>query len=136
MPAVLERLARVREFRKLSQRKSTLQLSDSPARFNIEVIPKSSFLAIPEVSSERRDYIPIAWLGPPTIPSNKLRLLADATLWEFGVLTSRAHMAWTGHIGGRLKSDYSYAIGVNYNTFPWPESSPAQRTKIEALAQA
>ncbi len=136
MPAVLERLGRVREFRKLSQRKSTLQLADSPARYNIEVIPTSPFLAIPEVSSERRNYIPIAWLSPPTIPSNKLRLLSDATLWEFGVLTSRAHMAWTGHIGGRLKSDYSYAIGINFNTFPWPEATPAQRAKIETLAQA
>ena len=45
-------------------------------------------------------------------------------------------MAWTGHIGGRLKSDFSYAIGLNYNTFPWPDATPAQRAKVEALAQA
>ena len=57
-------------------------------------------------------------------------------MWEFGLLTSRAHIAWTAHIGGRLKSDYSYAIGLNYNTFPWPEATQAQREKIEALAQA
>ena len=136
MPAVLERLARVRDFQRQSKRKSTPKLADTPMRYNIEVIPTSPFLAIPEVSSERRDYIPIAWLGPPVIPSNKLRLLPNATLWEFGVLTSRAHMAWTGHIGGRLKSDYSYAIGLNYNTFPWPEATTIQRKKIEELAQA
>ncbi len=136
MPHVCERLANVRQFRMTSQRKSTLQLADSPARFNVEVIPKKPFLAIPEVSSERRSYIPIAWLAPPTIPSNKLRILLDATLWEFAVLTSRAHMAWTGHIGGRLKSDYSYGISLNYNTFPWPDASPVQRDKVETLAQA
>lgn len=136
MPRTRERLAAVRDFRSKSQRKSTLAIADQPARFNVEVLPASPFLVIPEVSSERRDYIPLGWLEPPSIPSNKLRLLADATLWEFGVLTSRAHIAWTAHIGGRLKSDFQYGIGLNYNTFPWPDATPAQRDKIEALAQA
>jgi hypothetical protein len=45
-------------------------------------------------------------------------------------------MAWTAHIGGRLKSDFQYGIGLNFNTFPWPDATPAQRTKIETLAQA
>ena len=30
------------------------------------------------------------------------------------------HMAWLRHIGGRLKSDYRYSIGLVYNTFPMP----------------
>lgn len=136
MPKTRERLAAVRDFRSKSQRKSTLAIAGHPTRFNVEVLPMSPYLVIPEVSSERRDYIPLGWLEPPSIPSNKLRLLADATLWEFGVLTSRAHIAWTAHIGGRLKSDFQYGIGLNYNTFPWPDATPAQRDKIEALAQA
>lgn len=45
-------------------------------------------------------------------------------------------MAWLGHMGGRLKSDYRYSIGLVYNTFPWPDASPRQREKVEALAQA
>lgn len=135
MPHVKARLASVREFRSASARKSTLQIADHPSRFNVEVLPSSPFLAIPEVSSERREYIPLGWLEPPIIPSNKLRILPDASLWQFGVLTSRAHMAWTGHIGGRLKSDFQYGIGLNYNTFPWPDATPVQRAKVEALAQ-
>ncbi|MDE0945405.1 MAG: hypothetical protein OSA39_00930 [Sphingobium sp.] len=113
-----------------------MTIANEPARFNVTVIPTLPFLAIPEVSSERRDYIPIGWLEPPTIPSNKLRILPNATLWHFGVLTSHMHMAWTMHIGGRLKSDFQYAIGLNYNCFPWPEASVAQHAKIETLAQA
>ncbi len=136
MPLVVERLSNVREFRSRSTRKATKELSLFPTKFNVEVIPKSSFLAIPEVSSERRDYIPIGVLAPPAIPSNKLRLLEDASLWEFGLLTNRMHMAWTSHIGGRLKSDYSYAIGLNYNTFPWPSAIDKQKAQIEKLAQA
>ncbi|KQN07054.1 methylase [Sphingobium sp. Leaf26] len=115
---------------------SSLALAATPAAFHVTVIPNAPFLAIPEVSSERRDYIPIGWLEPPVIPSNKLRLLPNATLWDFALLTSRMHMAWTIHVGGRMKSDYQYGIGLNYNCFPWPDASPAQRDQMEALAQA
>lgn len=136
MPLVTARLSKVRDYRSASTRKATKELADYPTKFNVEVIPKSAFLAIPEVSSERRDYIPIGVLHPPAIPSNKLRLLDNASEWEFGILTSQMHMAWTSHIGGRLKSDYSYGIGLNYNTFPWPDATDTQKSETESLAQA
>ncbi|RXZ64130.1 DNA methyltransferase [Pelagerythrobacter rhizovicinus] len=136
MPHVLERLARVREFRSESKRVSTLAIADQPTRFNVEAIPKEPFLALPEVSSERRDYIPIGWLEPPSIPSNKMRFLPEATVWEFGVLTSRMHMAWLKHVGGRLESRYQYGIGIVYNTFPWPGASPSQISKVKEFARA
>jgi len=136
LPLVKQRLQLVREYRRRSKRVATLAIADSPASYNVTVIPECPFLVIPEVSSENREYVPIGWLEPPTIPSNKLRLLPNATLWHFGVLTSRMHMAWLGDIGGRLESRYQYGIGVVYNTFPWPEAGPAQLKKIEALAQA
>ena len=120
MPKVRERIARVREFRSRSKRKQTLMLADYPTRYNVSVIPTAPFLVIPEVSSERRDYVPIGWLEPPVIPSNKLRILADATLSQFAILTSTMHMAWLRYVGGRLESRYSYGIGMVYNTFPMP----------------
>ena len=126
----------VREYRHKSKRKSTLEIADYPERYNVCVIPDRPFLVIPKVSSERRDYIPIGWLQPPVIPSDLVFVLLDATLWHFGILTSAMHMAWTRQIGGRLKSDYRYSIGLVYNTFPWPEAKAAERRRIEALAQA
>ena len=90
---------------------------------------------IPEVSSERREYAPIGWLEPPVIPSNKLRLLSNATLADFALLTSAMHMAWTRFIGGRLKSDYQYSVGINYNTFPLP-SKNAEMSRLGPLGQA
>lgn len=135
LPSVLARMKRVREFRHTSSRKSTLAIADYPQRWNVEVIPSKPFLAIPEVSSERRDYIPMAWLTPPTIPSNKIRFVANADLWHFAVLTSAMHMAWTKFIGGRLKSDFQYSIGINYNPYPWPNANDAEKAKVRALAQ-
>ena len=136
LPNVAERMKLLREYRANSKRPSTIAMSAYPTKLGVDERLTSDYLVIPNTSSERREYVPIGWLGPDVIASQKLRILADASLWEFGVLTSRPHMAWLAHVGGRLKSDYSYTQGLVYNTFPWPDATPAQRSKIEVLAQA
>lgn len=150
IPAVTERLRKVRAFRlgEIPSKRSdpakeakpggatSLSLAKTPAVFHVTRIPKQPFLLFPRHTSERRDYAPIGWVEPPAIPSDATVLLDSASTYQFGVLTSRAHMAWLAYIGGRLKSDFRYSIGLVYNTFPWPDAAPAQRAKIEALAQS
>ena len=135
LPWVRERMMSVRDYRSKSKRKSTLAIADFPTRYNVEVLPTAPFLVIPKVSSERREYVPIGWLEPPTIPSDLVFVLQDATLADFALLTSAMHMAWLRHVGGRLKSDYRYSIGLVYNTFPTPTGS-SDRSKLKPLAQA
>ncbi|PPB79771.1 hypothetical protein LV82_02562 [Albidovulum inexpectatum] len=138
LPGILERIRKVREFRSRSKRKQTLEKAQTPGDFNVTVIPDRPFLVLPEVSSERRDIMPIGWLEPPVIPSNKLRILPDATLAHFALLTSAMHMAWMRLVTGRLKSDYQYGIGIVYNTFPLPPGGleTLATPRIESLAQA
>lgn len=136
IPPLMARLEKIREWRGSRSSKTTLQLSSRPTEWHITVIPDSPFLAVPNTSSERREYAPIGWISPPTIPNQKLRIIREGSLELFGVLTSRMHMAWLGHVGGRLESRFSYSSGLVYNTFPWPDASAGQREKIEALAQA
>ena len=119
---------------------TTKALSIYPTRYGVTVVPSSPFLVLPQVSAERREYAPIGWLTPPSIPSEKLRILLDATLTDFAFLTSTMHMAWMRAITGRMKSDYMYSVGVVYNTFPLPPGAeggvnPALR-KLDPLAQA
>ena len=136
LPKVVERMRAVKAFRAKSKRKSTLAIVDYPATYNVEVLPDAPFLIVPEVSSERREYIPIAWMEPPVIPSNKVRILENATLSQFGLLISAMHMAWVRNIGGRLESRYQYGIGVIYNTFPLPPGDESTLTKLAPLVQA
>jgi hypothetical protein len=136
MPAVMERIAAVKQMRQASKSRPTQDLAKSPTRYHVTVIPKVDFLVIPKVSSERRHYVPIGWLKPPTIPSDLVFVLQCADLWHFGILTSSMHMAWLRQIGGRLKSDYRYSAGIVYNTFPWPEADDAQRAKVRLRAKA
>jgi hypothetical protein len=136
MPFVRERIAAVREFRLNSRSEATRRLAETPTRFHVTVVPPSPFLAIPKVSSERRDYVPIGWMNPPIIPSDLVFVLQGANFWHFGILTSAMHMAWLRQIGGRLKSDYRYSAGIVYNTFPWPDATEQQRARVRTLAQA
>ena len=134
LPRVRERVVAVRAYRQASKSRPTQELAKTPTLYHVNVTPTTPFLVIPEVSSERREYVPIGWLQPPVIPSNKLRLLLDATLHDFAVLTSAMHMAWMRTVTGRMKSDYMYSVGVVYNTFPMPPEG-ANSSKLEPLAQ-
>lgn len=135
LPHVRERIAAVRAYRESSKRVSTKKLAKVPRIWQVNVIPEAPFLAIPETSSERREYIPVGWMEPPVVPSNSLKVLVGATLKDFALLTSAMHMAWMRTVGGRLESRYRYSIGVVYNTFPVPPVG-ANRTSLESLAQA
>ena len=135
LPRVRERIAAVRAYREDSKSAPTQKLAATPTLYHVNVIPEAPFLAVPKVSSERREYVPAGWLEPPTIPSDLIFVLRDATLADFGLLTSAMHMAWLRHIGGRLKSDYRYSIGLVYNTFPMPPDG-ADLSRLEPLAHA
>ena len=139
LPSVRERIAAVRAYRQASKSAPTQKLAETPTLYHVNVIPDKPFLAIPETSSERREYAAIGWLTPPVIPSNAIRLMQNATLVDFGLLTSSMHMAWLRHVGGRLKSDYRYSIGLVYNTFPTPPgftTGDANLSQLKAHAQS
>ena len=136
LPRVRERIAAVRDYRLASKSKPTQALAMTPKLYHVNVIPVTPFLVVPEVSSERRNYIPIAWLEPPVIPSNKIRILPNASLWQFGLLTSAMHMAWVRSIGGRLESRFQYGIGIIYNTFPLPPVQPERQEALTPHADA
>ena len=120
IPLVMERVKAVREFRLKSKSAPTRKLAEKPTRFHVENMPKGMSILIPETSSERRNYIPMGFITPGILCSNAVRLIPNATLFHFGVLTSSVHMAWTRAVCGRLKSDYRYSKDIVYNNFPWP----------------
>ena len=136
LPKVREKIAAVRLYRSRSKSTGTQKISATPTQYHVTVIPTQPFLAVPQVSSERREYVPIGWMNPPVIPSDKVRILEGATKPLFGLLTSTMHMTWLRYVGGRLESRYSYVIGVVYNTFPTPPNWKRDAKKLEAHAQA
>jgi hypothetical protein len=136
MPGVLKRIEAVRDFRKASKSAPTRKLAATPTLYHVNVIPQQPFLVVPKVSSERREYVPIGFITPPVIPSDLVFVIENASPALFGLITSRMHMAWLRHVGGRLESRYRYSIGLVYNPFPWPVLSSSAETRLSQLAQA
>ena len=133
---ISHRVQLTREFRAASNRPQTLKLADTPWLFGEIRQPDSNMLVVPKVSSERRRYIPIAFVSPDTIINGSALIVPDATLYDFGIIISNVHMAWMRAVCGRMKSDYQYSGSNVYNNFPWPTPTEEQRSKIELTAQA
>ena len=137
LPTVASRIESVREFRLASKAASTRAYAKYPTLFRQIAQPDSDYLAVPEVSSENREYIPMAVVSKKVIASNTVQFVPAASLYHFGVLTSAMHMAWMRQVAGRLESRYRYSNSLVYNNFPWPEKIPdARKAEIERLAQA
>jgi hypothetical protein len=137
LPEVIRRVQGVKEHRLASNRETTRDLAAAPTLFGENRQPRSRYLLIPGVSSERRAYVPIGFLSPEVIASNLVNVVPDAELYHFGILTSQMHMAWMRYTAGRLESRYRYSAGIVYNNYPWPSAvTDKQRAAVEAAAQA
>ena len=133
---IYNKVLAVQDWRKKSNRQNTVLLADTPTLFAEIRQPNTNYLAIPTVSSEKRKYIPIAYLLKNIIASNQIYVVPNASIYHFGVLTSNVHMAWMRAVCGRLETRYRYSSKVVYNTFPWCEPTDEQKARIEETAQA
>ena len=136
MPLSYERVMNVREYRLQSPSAGTRKIADTPTHFHVENMPKGSYIVIPQVSSQRRRYIPMGYMDDGVLCSDKVRIMSEGQLYHFGILESNVHMAWMRTICCRLKSDYSYTINDVYNNFPWCQPTEEQKARIEQTAQA
>ena len=135
MPECLKRVEAVRKFRLSRKSKQTQKSAETPTKFNHSNFPTTNYIVIPEVSSQNRKYILIGFMTSDILCSNLVKLIPDADLFLFGVLTSNVHMAWVRAVAGRLKSDYRYSANIVYNNFPFPAPTPEQVKQIENTAQ-
>ena len=136
IPPIYEAVNKVKELREASSREATRKLASIPMMFGENRQPTTNYLLVPSTSSERRRYIPIGFIPSDIISNNANLLVPNATLYEFGVMTSNVHMAWMRAVCGRLEMRYRYSVNIVYNNFPWPTPTEAQRAKIEKTAQA
>lgn len=136
MPDVLERIAKVKEWRLKSERAATKALASTPTLFAEVRQPTTDYLAIPTASSENRTYLPITLLPSSVIASNQVYVIPQASNYEFGVLNSAMFMAWMRTVCGRLESRYRFSAGIVYNNFAWTSNANEQQhNAVQATAQ-
>lgn len=135
IPPLLKKFKQVSDFRRSSQTKSTQDFAGRPYRFKQNTYKKGAenIIIIPRVSSERREYIPLDIFSGETITVDA-QVIYDASLFLFGLLSSRIHVAWVKLTSGRMKSDIRYSSAVSYNNFPIPEYTEEKYQSIERAA--
>lgn len=134
VPEIGRRLKHVAEFRAASTSANTSALADRPFRFWHIAHRDTVAMVVPSISSERREYIPIGFVGPETVVSSKAFIVNDAEPWAFALLTSAMHMVWTRAVSGRLKTDFQYSNTIVYNNFPVPEISEDAKERLSLSA--
>jgi len=135
-PEILERVSKVRQFRLESKKEATRKISIYPTLFGEIRQPKNEYLLIPRVSSENRIYVPIGYLSPDIIISDRATALPNADKYTFGIITSLMHNTWMRYTCGRLESRYNYSNSIVYNNFIWPENpTEKQKQTVESAAQ-
>lgn len=133
--AVMDRLKAVKELRANSPADRIRNMSEYPYLFCQDRQPTTDYLVFPQHTTSSRKYIPIGFKSPDIIVGNACYVIPSIGLYEFGVLTSNVHMAWTNVVCGRLGEGYRYSPAI-YNNFPWCNPTAEQRAKIEQTAQA
>lgn len=133
---IMKRLKQCAEFRLKSPKAATRKCAETPWLFMENRQPNSEYILVPRHSSENRKYVPMGFFPKDVISTDANSIIANASLFEFGVLESNVHMAWMRTVCGRIKSDYRYSNDIVYNNFPWPTPTPAQKERIEKTAQA
>jgi hypothetical protein len=92
-------------------------------------------LAVPVVSSENRDYLPIDLLSSNCVVSNKCFALYDAPLWKMALVTSRLHWVWIATVCVRLEMRFSYSNTLGWNTFPVPPLTDKNKADLTHSAE-
>ncbi len=133
---IIQAIQNVRSIRSSSKRSETRKLAEIPMLFGEIRQPDNVYLLVPRHSSENRKYIPIGYVNPDIICGDSNHMIPNATLYHFGILTSKVHMDWMRTVAGRLEMRYRYSSDVVYNNFPWPSPSKGQKKKIEETAQS
>ena len=136
IPEIKERLTSISSQRLASPTKEFNKAAKTPELFVQIRQPAfgTNMIVVPEVSSERRQYLPMAFLTSDNIVSNRVHFFPNATLYFFGIINSQFHNAWMRVVAGRLESRYMYQPVV-YNTFVFPNTNDDQKRKIESCAQ-
>lgn len=136
MPAVRERVLKVKEMREKSTKAATRKKAETPWLFDeIRYQGEGAYIGVPKVSSERRKYIPAGFVTDGMIPGDMLYFILTDSLFIFGIFISQLHNAWMRVVSGRLKSDYRYGNTTVYNNFVWPDATDSQKKKIEKCTQ-
>jgi len=132
---IAHRLADVTQARLQSPAESTRKRAHDAHRFiQIQDYGKRA-IVVPEVSSEKREYIPCGVISEESIATNKLFAIYEAEIYVFALCSSRLHRVWAETVCGKLEERISYSNVLGYNTFPVPVLTDKNKADLSRCAE-
>jgi hypothetical protein len=135
IPAVAKRVQGVRDMRLKSTDKSARDMAASAHQMREMNIGRTQTIAMPCVSSESREYLPVGLLDAHSTVTNLAFALYDAPLWNMALIASRLHLIWIGTVCGKLETRYRYSNTLGWNTFPVPILTEQNKADLTACAE-
>ncbi|MBZ9738364.1 class I SAM-dependent DNA methyltransferase [Mesorhizobium sp. CO1-1-4] len=133
-PAVAPRIKSVLSYRETGGDVARTLIS-RPHQFRYRHEAKNCQILVPQVSSERRDYIPVGYLSNEAIITHLGHAIYDPTLVDLAVLSSKLHLTWVSTICGKLETRLRYASNLGWNTFPVPILTEKNKADLTHCAE-
>ena len=131
-----ERFAEVKSIRSSKIKdKTALKLAEKPFRFRDQFEATTSFIAVPQVTSENREFLPVSILGGASLVTFKCFAIYDSPLWALSLVASRLHWVWVGAVCARMRTDFSYSNTLGWNTFPVPTLTEKNKEDLTRCAE-
>lgn len=135
IPEIARRLTGVAQARLQSPAESTRKRAGDAHRFiQIQDYGRSA-IVVPEVSSEKREYIPCGIIDEESIATNKLFAIYDPSVYVFAICSSRLHRVWVEAVCGKLEERISYSNVLGYNAFPVPVLTKKNKEDLARCAE-
>lgn len=131
-----QRLVLVSENRSKSAAASTRDFSNRPHRFvQLGGFANETSICIPQVSSEKREYLPVDCFGHDAIITAPNFALYDTHIWNLAILSSRLHITWIRTVCGQLETRLRYSNTLGWNTFPVPKLTEKNKEDLARCAE-
>jgi hypothetical protein len=135
VPEILERIERVKLFRRSSSAKTTRGYSTIPHKFAQRAHKETFSMIVAATSSEEREYIPADVLNEQNVITNAAYAIYEPSMWELSIIVSKLHMAWIATVCGRLETRLRYSSTLGWNTFPVPTLTDKNKADLTRCAE-
>jgi hypothetical protein len=123
-PFIASQIEKVRKFRLNSDAPSTRDKAAISYRFvQMSAENGTTAIVVPAITSENRDYLPVAFSNDEAVIGHKCYAIYDASLWNLSLVASRMHWIWIG------------TNTLGWNTFPLPVLTEQNREDLTACAE-
>jgi hypothetical protein len=110
-------------------------MASAPHQFREMNICAISSIAIPNVSSEGRPFLPVTLESDSVVFPNTAFALYDAPLFCLALAASRAHLVWVTTVCGKLETRLRYSNTLGWNTFPVPTLTEKNKADLTKCAE-